>query len=182
MLKGATDVKPNYADIIKRSLTIKDVIAHYGYHTNRAGFIRCPFHNDKTPSLKVYEKTNTWHCFGCGEGGDVISFVKKLFGLSFTETLKRIDTDFILSIFERPTLHEYRRAQKESEERKEKYEAEKAEKEHADAEYMSAIDEYIRLDINMRKYVPSSPDDDMHPLYIEALQRIDYAEYVLNLI
>ncbi len=47
----------------------------------------CPFHNERTPSFYVFAETQTWHCFGCNEGGDVFSFVQKQQGLEFRETL-----------------------------------------------------------------------------------------------
>ncbi|HAG99467.1 MAG TPA: DNA primase [Ktedonobacter sp.] len=48
----------------------------------------CPFHNERTPSFYVFAETQTWHCFGCNEGGDVFSFVQKQQGLEFRETLQ----------------------------------------------------------------------------------------------
>src|SRR5436853_1620155 len=47
----------------------------------------CPFHNERSPSLYVFRETQTWHCFGCNEGGDIFSFVQKQQGLDFRETL-----------------------------------------------------------------------------------------------
>ena len=38
----------------------------------------CPFHNEKTPSFTVYPDTNSFYCFGCGAGGDVISFIRRI--------------------------------------------------------------------------------------------------------
>ena len=47
----------------------------------------CPFHNERTGSFYVFPESQTWHCFGCNEGGDVFSFVQKQQGLEFRETL-----------------------------------------------------------------------------------------------
>jgi DNA primase len=48
----------------------------------------CPFHEEKTPSFHVRPQVGLWHCFGCGEGGDVISFVQKVDALGFTEAVE----------------------------------------------------------------------------------------------
>ena len=81
-------------DIIKGSLTMRDIFAKYGFEQNRAGFIVCPFHSEKTASLGTYANDKRWKCFGCGAGGDVISFVMKLFGLNFSQAVIRLGADF----------------------------------------------------------------------------------------
>jgi DNA primase len=50
----------------------------------------CPFHDEKTPSFTVREAVGAYHCFGCGEGGDVISFVQKVEHLTFAEAVERL--------------------------------------------------------------------------------------------
>ncbi|AYY14027.1 DNA primase [Actinobacteria bacterium YIM 96077] len=50
----------------------------------------CPFHDEKTPSFNVRSQVNLFHCFGCGEGGDVISFLQKYEHLTFTEAVERL--------------------------------------------------------------------------------------------
>jgi DNA primase len=47
----------------------------------------CPFHNERSPSFYVFRETQTWHCFGCNEGGDIFSFVQRQQGLDFHQTL-----------------------------------------------------------------------------------------------
>ncbi len=48
----------------------------------------CPFHHEKTPSFMVHPEKQIWHCFGCGKGGDIFTFVQEMEGLDFSETLK----------------------------------------------------------------------------------------------
>ncbi len=64
---------------IKEQLAIETVLQHYGLTTDKQHRLLCPFHNDKTPSLQIYPKTNTYCCFSsnCTAGtGDVIQFIQ----------------------------------------------------------------------------------------------------------
>lgn len=81
---------------IKSALTMREVARQYGFEPNRAGFVRCPFHDDRTPSLKIY--ANSYHCFGCGAHGDAIDFTARLFDLTALDAAKKIAADFHLGI------------------------------------------------------------------------------------
>src|SRR2546422_9915627 len=50
----------------------------------------CPFHQEKTPSFHIDREQGLWHCFGCGEGGDIFDFVMRISSLSFTEAAETL--------------------------------------------------------------------------------------------
>ena len=50
----------------------------------------CPFHNEKTPSFTVYPESNSFYCYGCGAGGDIISFVRRMDNLDYIEAVKAV--------------------------------------------------------------------------------------------
>ena len=62
---------------IKQRLSIQTVLSHYNLQPDRHNFIKCPFHADEDPSLKIYPETGTFNCFGCGAAGDVIEFIER---------------------------------------------------------------------------------------------------------
>ena len=77
---------------IKARLDIISIISRYVTLTKSgAGFKgKCPFHKDDTPSMTVSAEKGLWHCFGCGEGGDVIGFVMQIERLTFIEAVRRL--------------------------------------------------------------------------------------------
>jgi hypothetical protein len=163
---------------IKDRLTMREVLERYGYEPNRAGFVCCPFHNEKTPSMKVFDKD--YHCFGCGENGDIITFVQRLFDLSFQDALNKIDVDFCLGLHNKPSLAEYRKSQKWAQERKVAQEKEKAEKARIDLAYWTAFDRWLILEKNKKMFAPICPNENLHPKFVDALKNLEYAKWLLD--
>ena len=161
---------------IKDRLTMRDVLEHYGYTAKRR--IPCPLHNGKDNNFEV--KGHSFMCYSQCGGGDVITFVQKLFSLSFQEALKKIDVDFGLNLYGDKTFEELRKSHYQTKRLQAKREREKAEKENANMEYWAVFDEWKRLDDNKRNYAPKTPDEELHPLFVEALQKLAYQEYLLD--
>lgn len=83
-------------EVIRSSVSMLDVARYIGMEVNRSGYARCPFHPEKTASLRVYDGCKGWHCYGCHAGGDVISFVMQYFELKYTDALKWLSEAFPL--------------------------------------------------------------------------------------
>lgn len=162
--------------IIKNRLSMHDVLTRYGFVPKRR--IKCPLHNGDSENFEVREKTYT--CYSHCGSGDVLTFVQKLFGLSFADTLKKIDEDFALGLYKNATIENTRRARWELKKiQSAKNHIEERIKE-AETKYWEAFDEWARLDKNKIMYAPKSPEEEPHPLFVEALQNISYKKYLLD--
>lgn len=87
--------RPTPWSLSSRKPSITEVVSRYtnlGRHGKQLVGL-CPFHGDKTPSLSVNEDKGVFHCFGCGEGGDVFTFVQKIEGIDFKEALAHLGLD-----------------------------------------------------------------------------------------
>ena len=86
----------NYFHEARQRVSAKDAASRYGVEINRYGKARCPFHNERTPSMGF--KGGRYHCFGCGASGDSIDLVSRLFGLEPKEALSKLNRDFGLCL------------------------------------------------------------------------------------
>ena len=80
-------------DQVRERSRLDEIVAeHVTLRTAGIGSMKglCPFHDEKTPSFHIRPHLGHWHCFGCGEGGDVISFVQKIDHLSFVEAVEML--------------------------------------------------------------------------------------------
>ena len=73
---------------IKAQYSMRDILGMYGMVPNRSGFIVCPFHKEKTASMKIYP--SSFYCFGCHTGGDIFDFVRKMEQCDFKTAFQKL--------------------------------------------------------------------------------------------
>ena len=85
----------NLFEVVKASINTQEAAQTYGIDVNHHGMALCPFHNDRHPSL--YVSDDHYHCFACGEHGDVIDLTAKLFDLRLYDAARKLASDFHLA-------------------------------------------------------------------------------------
>ncbi|WP_347024410.1 LPD28 domain-containing protein [Hungatella hathewayi] len=159
----------NVFEAVKQSVSTRDAAAFYGIEVKRNGMACCPFHDDKNPSMKIDQR---FHCFGCGEDGDVIDFTAKLFDLSPKEAAEKLAQDFgLIYDSQAPPRRRYVR---------QKTEAQKF-REDRQRCYRVLSDYYYLLKKWEADNSPRTPEEEPHPRFVEAIQEKTYVEYLLDL-
>ena len=159
----------NVFEAVKQSVSTREAAAFYGIEVKRNGMACCPFHDDKNPSMKVDQR---FHCFGCGEDGDVIDFTAKLFDLSPKEAAEKLAQDFgLIYDSQAPPRRRYVR---------QKTEAQKF-REDRQRCYRVLSDYYYLLKKWEADRSPRTPEEEPHPRFVEAIQKKPYVEYLLDL-
>ena len=158
----------NVFETVKQSITTREAAEHYGIEVKRNGMACCPFHDDRTPSLKLDRR---FHCFGCGADGDVIDFAARLYNLSPKEAAEKLAQDFgLLYDSQAPPKKTYVRQKSEAQKFRE-----------SKQRCFRALADYAHL---LRGWetglAPLTPEDEPHPLFVEALHQKDYVEYLLD--
>lgn len=172
----------DYAGDIKRAVTMREAAEVYGLHVNRNGYTCCPFHHEKTPSMKIYKGNGGWHCFGCGKGGDVISFVQEFFGLSFQEACSKLNDDFHLGLPIGKKLSDRERleANRKAYERRRVMKAHRKAEEAAKSAHSDALAYYVAVSTIAERLRPKWPDFRLWDGWVEALHELPKAEYELE--
>jgi hypothetical protein len=160
------------ADEIKQRITMPEIMEKYGIPVNRNGYAVCPFHSERTGSLRVYNGDRGWHCFGCGAGGSVIDFVMQFFKVDFDSAAFKIIYDFRLNIpfgrkqgiRERALMSEIDANKRELDGRQNALEAQ------SEADYWSALDALMACDRNARDYAPKDQEAPWDERFVSALQ------------
>lgn len=165
---------------IKRLVPMTQAAPFYGVEIRSDGFGCCPFHGEKTPSMKVYDGDRGWHCFGCHEGGSVIDFVMKLYGLPFLDAEKRLDADFRLNLFQDdgdPQARQ-RAARVATERKKALEERDRQHREHW-GRYSDALEAFINADKLVNETLTRPPWQWLEKHH-KALQEVDRLWYELS--
>ena len=133
----------NVFEAVKENVTTRQAAELYGIRVRRNGMVCCPFHADRTPSMKVDRR---FHCFGCGADGD--------------DSRRKRST--------RPHVREPTPEQNQQKEETHCY---------------RVLTGYLHLLLSWeREYAPGQPEEAWNPLFVEALQRKDYTEYLLDIL
>ena len=159
-------------EAVKQNTSARQVAEFYGAKINKNGMCQCPFHKDKTPSMKI---DNRFYCFGCNETGDAVDYVSKLFGIGLREAAIKICEDLSL---------EYDKTTQKTKSVSRPIRPQKSEAQiFAEAQkyiYKVLSDFHGMLKKWKKEYEPRSPDEEFHPHFVEALQEIDNVEYHLD--
>lgn len=162
----------NIFETVKANVSVLDAAQHYGLKLHRGGMIRCPFHDDRHPSMKLNE--DFFYCFGCGATGDVIDFVARLFGLSNYEAACKLAEDFGLD----PNTPSPAAIQPRSIKRS-MVKAYRDEEQHCQRVLLNYL--HLLEDWKVR-YAPKTPEEELDDRFVEACQMLDYIEHLADLL
>ncbi len=160
-------------DEVKNQVTTRAVMEQAGIVFNRSNMCKCPFHQDKTASMKVKPNDKKYFCFGCGEKGDAIDFVSKYYGLSPLDAAMKIAEDFSIAYDDKmrsppkPLKREKSPAQILAE---------------ASTRTFRVLSDYLHLLKKWKRDFPPKIADDIDDRYIEAVQTIPKLEYQLDIL
>lgn len=147
-------------DDIKQTVSMRSVVERYGIKINRSGFCKCPFHSERTASMKIYK--DSYYCFGCEKSGDVFTFVENIENCDFKTAFEMLG-----GTYSKPdsmtNLRQYRR-QKRQETRQTKIDIldKEIKRTYAELHLCMAIERTNRVECNF---------------WWDAVREIDYLRY-----
>ena len=161
----------NVFEAVKDHITARQVAERYGVYVSRRGMAVCPFHDDKTPSMKVDWR---FHCFGCQADGDAVDFVSRLYDIPCRDAARKIADDFEI-VYD---------SKKKSAVNKNSRKTDQAQNIADDENNLCRVlTQYLHLFQEWREqYPPKQQDTSWHPLFAEAIQNTNYIEYLLDIL
>ena len=154
-------------EAVKAAVPMRAAAERYGLEVNFGDMAHCPFHEDRTPSMKLYE--DHFYCFGCGKHGDVIDLVAALFAIPPYNAACKLADDFgvdtNVEIVHQPAREELRIFREDQ------------------LRCQRALCAYLRLLTEWKtQYAPTDPDAEPDDRYVEACQMIDTIDYLTDLL
>jgi hypothetical protein len=134
----------------------------YGLEVNKSGSVRCVFHGDNNPSMRLYD--DHFHCYACGAHGDVTDLTAQIFGLTKTEAANKLCADFGITDTHLPPTVSRKR---------------KCTNREMSLLALDVLTDYVVMLRYFRKhYAPFSFDTELSPEFTESLHNLEYAEYL----
>ena len=156
----------NLFDTVKAAVTPRMAAERYGLPIRQGSMICCPFHADRTPSMKLNEDYS--YCFGCGARGDVIDLAARLFGLSGYDAAKKLAADFGIAGQKPSILAKLQREKSQAE---------------AERRCFRVLGDYLRILQDWKEHcAPQSPEDAIDPRYAEACHMLERIENMMDIL
>ena len=156
----------NLFDTVKAAVTPRMAAERYGLPIQQGSMTRCPFHADRTPSMKLNE--DYFYCFGCGAHGDVIDLVAKLFGLGGYDAAKKLAADFGIAGQKPSILARLQRKTSQAE---------------AERRCFRVLGDYLQILRAWKEHcAPQSPEDELDDRFVEACHMIEYVNDLLDVL
>lgn len=161
----------NLFESVKAAATVRQSAEHYGLKIGQGNMVCCPFHADRTPSMKLNE--DYFYCFGCGTSGDVIDLVAKLFNLSNYDAAKKLAYYFGIDPDKPPAAAALR---------KPKYPLAKA-FQREELHCQRVLCDYLHLLERWKvQCAPKTPEGTIDDCFVEACQMLDYIEDLADIL
>ena len=159
----------NTYDFVKDNVSVPQAAERYRLTIGRGGMVNCPFHKDRHPSMKLNERY--FYCFGCGAHGDVIDLTARLLGLTVSDAVSALLTDFNLDPgrspsknveTKRPAIYRFRKDE---------------------MRCVSVLTEFLHLLQTWKvQYAPASPEESLDDHYVLACQQEEPIGYALDIL
>lgn len=154
-------------EAVKAAVPMRAAAERFGLEVNYAGMVRCPFHDDHTPSMKLYD--DHFYCFGCGRHGDVVDLAAELLAISPYDAACKLAENFGVdasAAVARQSAREELKIFREDQLRCQR-----------------VLSEYLRLLTGWKEWnAPTDPDAEPDDRYVEACQMTDTIDYLTDLL
>lgn len=156
----------NLFEAVKAAVTSRMAAERYGLPIQQGSMVCCPFHADRTPSMKLNE--DYFYCFGCGAHGDVIALTAQLFDLPPAEAVKKLAADFGISEQKPSILARLQRGKSQVE---------------AERRCFRVLGDYLRILQDWKENcAPQSPVDGIDPRYAEGCHMLERIGNMLDIL